>query len=870
MRKILRFSQLLGNIRQSIVVILLFSFIGYTVLPTRSSADTTNNSDQADNAPPQKQNKNARKNDCPSCSPPGDQLIYIPLTDLPEAQGGELVFNSRSPKEMEVTPVFYKLDGTVVKGDPVLIQSAEIRYVDFKKLLPAGHRGERDWGGLALTYHGVAREMWAQYRLLRVNGGGNVDEFFTVKSEQRSDVQEAAWWMPKKSTAIIALGNITDLPTSATLSFGDGDTQTVSLAPNGTGIIRHQHTGQEGVESVKINITGMPGSIITTGVITSKDGSFNSVIRFYDTKGTKQPHLFANGFRLADRKAHMVLKNTSDSPITAQPKFIASGGVASGLPVSLPDVNLGPGETTEVDLTLLSEAVRRRGDLDMVSVQVHNSGGPGTLIGSLYSTNNLTGINYDTPLRDSGPVRTMTGSYPWKVTKDFTTIVYITNITDEEAEFLGEINYSGGHFLLDARKLAPGETAVLDLREIREKQEENKEGQKMSKDFSQGQLKWAVRGDTKGKIVLIGRAEMVSRSQNISTSYSCNDPCPPSYSGDLNPFPPPVVFVNNTATVAAWETAYYNNGYNYYTMGPYAVGASWTLDNAVGTLDPDGGHTTTLTGTSVGGATLDGFIATQSDYRWDGRDCYYSGTYDERVDAPVAVGPHINSISPSRGPVGGTVHILIFGYGFDPNSTPTVSISGYGVSVSDAFVLTDGSITATLFITPDASAGNHLVTVTSHGIDSNSVNFFVQVPTSLETTIEGSPQTYNGGPVPGTNIQVCYGYVKILTYTVLDQSTNPIRATGTAMENVQVLRTNIGSQNLQVTAPVDSNGQFSDYVGLCFPSPPPPQPGEFTVARQTINILIGNLTYTVRTNCLNQQYNNTTITNVTSNPALCQ
>jgi hypothetical protein len=91
-----------------------------------------------------------------------------------------------------------------------------------------------------------------------------------------------------------------------------------------------------------------------------------------------------------------------------------------------------------------------------------------------------------------------------------------------------------------------------------------------------------------------------------------------------------------------------------------------------------------------------------------------------------------------------------------------------------------------------------------------------------------------------------------------------------ASEDVQVLRTNIGSQNKQGTSPVDSNGQFSDYVGLCFASPPPPQQGEFTVARQTIKILQGGATYTVRVNCLNQQYTNTSITNVTGNPTSCQ
>ena len=56
---------------------------------------------------------------CEHCSPKGNQFIYIPLIELLEAEGGEIVFNSRSPQTIDVTPVFYKRNGDVVVGDPV-------------------------------------------------------------------------------------------------------------------------------------------------------------------------------------------------------------------------------------------------------------------------------------------------------------------------------------------------------------------------------------------------------------------------------------------------------------------------------------------------------------------------------------------------------------------------------------------------------------------------------------------------------------------------------------------------------------------------------------------------------------------------------
>jgi hypothetical protein len=567
-------------------------------------------------------------------------VIYTPLTELAEAEGSELVFNSRSPKVMEVTPTFYKRDGTVVSGDPVQVQSAEIRYVDFRSLLPANHRHEHDWGGMALSYYGGNREMWAQFRFLGVNDGGSVDEFFVVKDEQRADVQQAAWWMPEKSTAIIALGNITDTPTSATVNFGDGDSQTINLAPHGTEIVRHKHDKGDGPESVAINITGMPGSIIPTGLIASKDGSFNSVIRFYDTKRAKQTNLFANGLRLAGVTPHLTLKNTSASPITAQPKFITLDGVAAGAPVVLPDVTLSAGEATEVNLTPLLQAVRSRHDLDVVSVQIANNGEAGSLIGSLYGINNRSGMNYDTPLRDSGPARSMTGTYPWKVSDDFTTVVYITNISDQQAEFVTQINYDNGKFIGTPGKLKPGETAVFDLQKIRDQQMKDNAGHPLPKDVSLGQFMWAVRGVTNGKLLLIGRAEMVSRSQHISTSYSCNNPCPPYYVLTVDGFPGDFEVAESYGNITAWETAYYDSGFS---MGPIASYPTWSVDDPIATFDPNGAHSTTMSCTAVGSTYMTAYAYTTENYAWDGLECIdQQSTYDVSETDPMDVRPVIS------------------------------------------------------------------------------------------------------------------------------------------------------------------------------------------------------------------------------------
>lgn len=719
MRKILGPSRPFFWIKRSIVLTLSGSILGWAALLPHSSASNStpqpgsSASGVGQNTAPQQQDKNG----CPNCSPPGNQVIYIPLIDLPEARGSELVFNSRSPKEMDVTPTFYKLDGTTVAGDPVRVKSAEIRYVDLKRLIPAQHRNERDWGGLSLSFYGVNREMWAQLRFLHVNGGSSVDEFFIVKDEPRSEVQEAAWWMPGKSTAVIALGNVTDAPTGAVVRFGDGDTQTVTLAPHATEIVRRERAGNEGAESVTINITGAPGSVIPTGVIASKHGSFNSVIRFYDTRRAKQPHLFANGLRLAGAAPHMILKNTSSSPITAQPKFIPPEGVAAAEPVIVPEIGLGPGEATAVDLTLLLAAVRSRRDLDVVSVEVGNSGAPGSLIGSLYGVNATTGVVYDIPLRDSGPVRTMTGSYPWRIDKDYTTVVYVTNISDQEAEFVSQINYDGGKFVIDPRKLKPGETATFDLQKIRDERMPDNTGRSLPKTASLGQFKWAVRGVTGGKLVLIGRAEMVSRSQRISTSYSCNDPCPPVYFLTIDGFEP-IFALSQSSTFTIWEGAMYGSGY---TTGPFSSSAECSFDNPIASLySPNYWHTVTMTGINAGDGFMHAFSRMEESYYWDGLNCYDSYTqYEVGTTQPVTVLPTITvgAVSLNRTTISPAVNATL--------SITLTASSGLTVTSNDNVTLQVGISNASRPFQLGFSPSVHPVTL-SPG-QSQTYNFTVSV-----------------------------------------------------------------------------------------------------------------------------------------------
>lgn len=823
-------------------VLLLLAIGGAELLPPSSSS-------AGSSAGQKGQSGNGQS--CPHCGTRANQIIYLPLIDLPEAQGSELVFNSRSPQEMEVTPTFYKLDGTAIVGRPVRIQGTEIRYVDLKKLIPGQYRNDQDWGGMSLAYYGVAREMWAQLRLLGVNGGGSVDEFFTVPQEARSDLQEAVWRQPPQSVAIIALGNITDAPTSATVRFGDGQERSVSLPPHATETVRHTPLSQTGAESVAINITGAAGSVIPTGLIASPNGAFNSVIRFYETKMAKQPHLFGNGLRLAGTTPRLALKNTSSAPITATPKFIPSGGVAAGKPVTLPAIALKPQQTVEVDLGPLMKAAQRRSDLDTVSVEVSNSGAPGSLIGALYSSDNATGVNYDVPLRDSGPPRTMTGAYPWKISDDYTTIVYLTNISDGPAGVVAQINFEGGKYVIAPRKLAAGETAAFDLRRMVEEQKPDPIQRRLPNNALIGQFVWAVHGVTGGKVILIGRAEMVSRAQQISTSYSCAEACPPDYYGSITP-DGPIVNVGSVDTMTAWETAHYGCSYPpCQTIGPYPVNATWSTDDpSIATVQ--GGTCTAL---SPGITDVHAFIGTYERFTFDGLDCIDVGPVPIQGDTGITVKPSITRLEPSRGLIGQTHSITIVGDGFEDPAG--VNVAGSGVTSTVKSVGTR-SIVVDFAVAANATLGNHAVTVTVSGQTSNSVNFFVQEPKSLRRDQITNVIDIDPGPGDIKDIfdrlikaNACGAY-RNLKYTLLDQDNpaQPIKFED-GVEILEEFSDYQGPAALQgklipVNDLTNNVGELADTVGIFGTSPDCP-PTFMLSFKQKFKAKVGNKEWTLTT-----------------------
>jgi hypothetical protein len=135
---------------------------------------------------------------------------------------------------MDVTPTFYTEDGDAIVGDSFQMQSAEVKTVDLKTLMPHRIQNRQNLGGMTLSYFGYPLEMWAQLRLMHVERGGSVDVTFVNLKDQRSNERNAVWQAPAHSHATLAIGNVGSETLNAELRFSSGELQSVQVAPFGT------------------------------------------------------------------------------------------------------------------------------------------------------------------------------------------------------------------------------------------------------------------------------------------------------------------------------------------------------------------------------------------------------------------------------------------------------------------------------------------------------------------------------------------------------------------------------------------------------------------------------------------------------------
>jgi hypothetical protein len=556
---------------------------------------------------------------------PSAQTIYAPIAGLEEFASWQLAVVNRSPGVMPATITIYSRDGSVLASSKVALTANETRDLDIRALLPQGD-AERRLGGVAISFSGQSLGVGAQVTLSAYRGFGNLDAPVFPDANYRSNTADAVWWKPRNSRSYLVLGNSSADTLQVKITDGEGKLHGAEVAPHATLVREVDGDGDrpEGVDSAHVEGTGAPGTLRVTGYIVSDEERFVNTIRSFDPATSSEAAVYANGLHFSGGVNHLVVKNVSTQTMRIWATIYPLDSTNSAGVVSIPPKSVDPGAATELDLSEIGSPAA----LDGAAIKVESTGPMASVIASLVNHSRQEHIVRAVPFKDIGDLSVSTGAYPWRLDGQFDSRIYITNVGKMRAVFGGQIlPVDGQPYLIDSHYLDVGETAVFDIRKIRDEQTPDRRGIKLPKNAVVGQLNWStILGD--GSQRFIGRNEVVDRFSGVSASFSCGGcQCPlNTTAAEIDPSAMST-YVNGQVTNISTLAKQYSSCTGGYVDSFSVIPTSWSISTPSVLSLTHGQVASTMTGLSAGSSSFSTSFNGVS-YAFDGRTqtCFVGAT----------------------------------------------------------------------------------------------------------------------------------------------------------------------------------------------------------------------------------------------------
>lgn len=785
-----------------------------------------------------------------------DNFVDIPYFINSGDMTSTLVLNNDLPNVAQAEVTLFNR-----QGEPLKLPAFTLQPLNAERFNLAGFTseaaGDFSSGNIQIFYHAPMMSITSQVTVgstsKKISFESNASSAMDYHSNQLSAI---IWLADDETQAKAALTNTTSSPLTVAAQAGR-EIRTIILGARETQVVELRDfvaatTDGPLVSLLTLKHSGAPGALVATGFAYNERKGFSTNLPFVDrsTMATKTlagahfkfgPAAFNAGLPWGTTfQVPLVLANPSSSPILANVTVDYTLNAVAHR-VALRSISLAAKQIKQIDLA--QELANRglTGPVDDAGIQISYTGQPGALMARLTSMDETGDFVFDTPLKDplAGMFR-VSGNYPWRLDGDYNTVVHLKNTTNKEVYAVAQLRYEGGDYNPDKIKLAPYQTVALDIKKLRDGQAKDIRGGVMPPEVTSGQILWYEQTLDS----LIGRAELFTIADGLSSSFSCGGPgvCGQSFAtASANPSSANKTADDTGVFFTAQET---DRDCLSATFGPFSVtsGLTWSsTDESVAVVDASSGFVRCMSGGSAA------IKATWS------ATVYNCGMSCNSIPVnPVAAGtlqvkPKITSISPSRAPqaFGSGLNITITGKGFgSAQANVTLTIAGSGVT-GQIDRVTPQEILATFTVADDAAAGNHGVTVKVRNQTSNSVNFFVQIPTKIRRDSLDDITTCDPNRCTIGQIQNACGAYRVVHYTLVDQAnpSQPIAVPCTVTETV----TNL-SDNSQITKPISTNeaGQFDDLLAL-FKVTTCPSPGESASVRQTFTAKVGNKTFNLTT-----------------------
>src|SRR5690348_1299694 len=208
------------------------------------------------------------------------------------------------------------------------------------------------------------------------------------------------------------------------------------------------------------------------------------------------------------------------------------------------------------------------------SVRIQHSGPPGSIIAQVASVDESQDLVVDARTANELDGWAGSGANPWHLDSQTDSILFLTDEGDKPARIGFSITAGAVHYYLTSLQLAPRETRAINIRELRDAQVADFQGNKIPASVADGSVNW-VRLDS---VPVEGRLLVIQRQQGMASNYDCTTCyCPAVFTalavapGSFGLIPTAYQNVGSTATYHDCNT-----GNFYYDV---TAGSSWSSNN---------------------------------------------------------------------------------------------------------------------------------------------------------------------------------------------------------------------------------------------------------------------------------------------------
>jgi hypothetical protein len=563
---------------------------------------------------------------------------------------------------------------------------------------------------------------------------------------------EGMWWKQEAQvTGFVTLSNTTERDLKAQLQVSDNAGQSigqhsVTISPHGTKTVNlgELQSAASNSGGLRVTYTGGINDLLPNGGLEDQASGYSASVPFEPSHGSHAADSTQGYAELglmsgaADPMMqfpagttftpYSLLRNVSGQPASVTPSiYWMEGGNARSSRIQ--SIKLLPYQTQSLDVpALLSLAglPNFNGSFNLVFDVI---GSVLMTSGSVDQKNTYVFEVLPTSISESASK----GLGYWSTKNGDDTMVSLWNPADEAQDFIFTLFFSGGHYDLPVR-LGPRTSRMFNISEIVQNQIPDNRGNLIPPGVQEGSSKISGLHD-ENEHILVAVDAAIYNVRKATCGYICNN-CNGMVSDSIAilGFAVAPTHTVQMSLKTTWNTGVQRDLTNL---------SSWSSSQtSIATVTTTGSARGKVTGVAAGDVTVNGSNLTEP---WAGQQC---------GSPPPACPPdqgfqssgsgsvfQITNVAPSPLIVGSAGQMAIQGTKFNTLVSPvTVTVTGGGVTVSNATVTNDSLINGSYTVASNAAVGVQTLTVSSTGSDGGqgaSASYSISIAATSSGTVTG-------------------------------------------------------------------------------------------------------------------------------------